>query len=97
MTGALAVVVGVVVGALAAAGNLTLTYVRTELVAKGRLGLATGLHWCGLALLAAVLITPRPLGQSSLWAGAASLLVFRSLALFALRRRLHLAPEEERR
>ncbi len=97
MTGALAVVVGVAAGALAAAGNLTLTYVRTELVAKGRLGLATGLHWCGLGLVAAVLIALRPLGQASLWAGAASLLVFRSLTLFALRRGLRLAPEEERR
>lgn len=96
MTGALAVVVGVAVGALAAAGNLTLTYVRTELVAKGRVELATGLHWCGLALLTAVLIALRPLGQSSLWAGAASLIVVRSLALVVLRRGLHRTPEKRR-
>lgn len=97
MTEALAVVIGVAVGALAAAGSLALTRVRAELVAKGRPGLSAGLQWLGLALLAAVLLALRPLGPQSLWAGAASLIVIRALVLFALRRGSVLAAEEERR
>ena len=86
MSTALSIVIGVVVGCLAAAASLFLTRLRAELVARRRVALATLLYWVGLVLVAAALLLLRPLGRESLWAGALALLLSRTLVLAALRR-----------
>lgn len=86
MSAALSIVIGVVVGSLTATASLALTRFRAELVARGRPGLATLLHWVGLALIAAALLLLQPLGRESFWAGAAALVISRASLLFVLRR-----------